>query len=113
MAVPVGAVGKLAKNIIPFMKKGALLTDTGSTKASVLKDVSPYLTDDIIWRPSNPLAGTEYSGPESCLCSLFEIRYWIILTVKSEEKHVARFEKFIKRLGAVSERMEAIIMTKF
>jgi len=107
MAVPVGSVGKLAKNIIPFMKKGALLTDTGSTKASVLKDVSPYLTDDIIWIPSHPLAGTEYSGPEAGFSSLFDNRYWIILPLKSEEKHVARFEKFIKRLGAVSERMEA------
>ena len=63
MAVPVGAVGAVAKTIVPHMQPGAALTDTGSTKRSVLRDVAPHLNDTIIWLPSHPLAGTEHSGP--------------------------------------------------
>ena len=48
LAVPVGAVGKIAEQIVPHMKSGAVLTDTGSTKRSVVHDVGPHLRDDII-----------------------------------------------------------------
>ena len=62
MAVPVGAVGAVAKTIVPHMKPGAVLTDTGSTKRSVLRDVAPHLNETIIWLPSHPLAGTNILG---------------------------------------------------
>ena len=51
LAVPVGAVGKIAERIMPNMKSGAVLTDTGSTKRSVVRDVAPHLRDYIIWLP--------------------------------------------------------------
>ncbi len=107
MAVPVGVVGSLAKQIIPSLKSGAVLTDTGSTKTSVIRDVAPHLRDDIIWLPSHPLAGTEHSGPSAGFESLFDGRYWIILPLDVEEVTVARFEKFIASLGSVTERMSA------
>ena len=73
MAVPVGAIGKLAEKIIPHMKSGAVLTDTGSTKSSVLRDVASHLREDIHWLPSHPLAGTEHSGPGAGFESLFDL----------------------------------------
>ena len=107
MAVPVGAIGALAGKIIPHMKPGAVLTDTGSTKASVLRDVAPHLRDDIVWLPSHPLAGTEYSGPEAGFASLFDKRYWLILPGDAASDEVARFDAFISGLGAVTEHMTA------
>jgi cyclohexadieny/prephenate dehydrogenase len=107
MAVPVGAIGALAGKIIPHMKPGAVLTDTGSTKASVLRDVAPHLRDDIVWLPSHPLAGTEYSGPEAGFASLFDKRYWLILPGDAASDEVARFGAFISGLGAVTEHMTA------
>jgi len=105
MAVPVGAVGSLAKQIIPSLKRGAVLTDTGSTKTSIIRDVAPYLRDDISWLPSHPLAGTEHSGPSAGFESLFDGRYWIVLPLEVEEATVVKFEKFITSLGSVTERM--------
>jgi cyclohexadieny/prephenate dehydrogenase len=105
LAVPVGAVGKIAKEIVPHMKSGAVLTDTGSTKRSVVRDVAPHLRDDIIWLPSHPLAGTEHSGPGAGFESLFDERYWIILPLDADEADIARFESFITGLGSVTERM--------
>ena len=105
MAVPVGAVSSLAKHIIPSLKRGAVLTDTGSTKTSIIRDVAPYLRDDISWLPSHPLAGTEHSGPSAGFESLFDGRYWIVLPLEVEEATVVKFEKFITSLGSVTERM--------
>ena len=105
LAVPVGAVGKIAEQIVPHMKSGAVLTDTGSTKRSVVHDVGPHLRDDIIWLPSHPLAGTEHSGPGAGFESLFDERYWIILPLDADEADIARFESFITGLGSVTERM--------
>ena len=105
LAVPVGAVGKIAEQIVPHMKSGAVLTDTGSTKRSVVRDVAPHLRDDIIWLPSHPLAGTEHSGPGAGFESLFDERYWIILPLDADEAAIVRFESFITGLGSVTERM--------
>lgn len=106
MAVPVGALGPLSEIIIPHMKAGATLTDTGSTKRSVLRDVAPHLSDHIHWLPSHPLAGTEHSGPAAGFAELFDGRYWIILPLEVPEDVVVPFEKFVTGLGAVCERME-------
>lgn len=107
MAVPVGVTGSLAEAIIPKMKPGAVLTDTGSTKRSVIRDVDPHVTDAIHWLPSHPLAGTEHSGPAAGFAELFDGRYWLVLPGDVPEEVVARFEGFVTGMGSVSERMDA------
>ena len=107
MAVPVGALGPLAAQIVPAMKPGAVLTDTGSTKRSVLRDVDPYISGDIHWIPSHPLAGTEHSGPAAGFAELFDGRYWLVLPREVPEDEVVRFESFVTGMGSVSERMDA------
>ena len=107
MAVPVGALGSLAADIIPAMKDGAVLTDTGSTKRSVIRDVAPHLQPHIHWLPSHPLAGTEHSGPAAGFADLFTGRYWLIISGEVPEEQVSRFDSFVTALGSVGERMEA------
>ena len=107
MAVPVGALGPLAAQIVPAMKPGAVLTDTGSTKRSVLSDVDPHISGDIHWIPSHPLAGTEHSGPAAGFAELFDGRYWLVLPREVPEDKVVRFESFVTGMGSVSERMDA------
>ena len=69
----------LAAKIIPAMKDGAVLTDTGSTKRSVIRDVAPHLQPHVHWLPSHPLAGTEHSGPAAGFADLFTGRYWLVI----------------------------------
>ena len=105
MAVPVGVVGMVAETIVSHMKPGAVLTDTGSTKRSVLRDVAPHINETIIWLPSHPLAGTEHSGPQAGIAHLFDGRYWIVLPLNVPEAAVLQFESFITGLGSIVERM--------
>ena len=76
---PVGSYGALAAEIAPALKPGAILTDVGSVKAAVVKDVGPYVPAGVHFIPGHPIAGTEQSGPESGFATLFANR-WCILT---------------------------------
>ncbi len=106
LAVPVGSMGEVAKEINPYVKKGAIITDTGSTKISVIKDVSPFIPDQAFYIPSHPLAGTEHSGPESGFSSLFKNRYWIIIS-NEKNANTKVLENFFIKLGAVVDYMKA------
>ncbi len=79
LATPIGAYGALAEVIAPGLKPGAIVTDVGSTKGSVIRDVAPHIPESVHFVPAHPIAGTEHSGPEAGFDSLFEDR-WCILT---------------------------------
>jgi cyclohexadieny/prephenate dehydrogenase len=79
LAVPVGAMKDIAAIVAPHMKDGAILTDTGSVKSSVVDMVLPKLPDHIHFVPAHPIAGTEHSGPLAGFPELFRNR-WAILT---------------------------------
>ncbi len=106
LAVPVGSMKTVAISIASSLKENAIVTDTGSTKSSVINDVNPYIPKSVNFIPSHPLAGTEYSGPKSGFSSLFENRYWLIICNK-ETDNTKKLAKFFKNLGAIVETVSA------
>ncbi|KGB20786.1 Cyclohexadienyl dehydrogenase [Acetobacter tropicalis] len=79
LCVPVGAMGPVAAQVLPAMRPGAILTEVGSTKVSVIEAITPYLRPDVPYVPAHPMAGTEFSGPDAGFATLFEKR-WCLLT---------------------------------
>jgi len=106
LAVPVGSMKLVANLIKSSLKAGAIVTDTGSTKSSVIKDVNPFMPKSINFIPSHPLAGTEYSGPKSGFGSLFENRYWLIIS-DQETNQTKKLAKFFENLGSIVETVSA------
>jgi len=106
LAVPVGSMKSVAKSITSSLKEGATVTDTGSTKKSVINDVNPYIPTSVNFIPSHPLAGTEYSGPKSGFSSLFENRYWLIINDK-ETGQTKKLANFFESLGSIVETVSA------
>ena len=102
LAVPVGSMKTVANLIAPFLKKNSIVTDTGSTKRSVIRDVNPHIPDNVHFIPSPPLAGTEYSGPKSGFSSLFENRYWLIVQDK-QTNETKKLINFLQKLGSIVE----------
>ena len=102
LAIPVGSMKSVANLIAPHLKPEALVTDTGSTKLSVIKDVMSFIPTNNYFIPSHPLAGTEYSGPRSGFSALFENRYWLIVCDK-ETKQTKELALFFKKLGSIVE----------
>lgn len=108
VCVPVGASGEVAKQIGPHLKAGAIVSDVGSVKASVIKAMAPHLPSAVHFIPGHPLAGTEHSGPDAGLVDLFQNR-WCVLT-PAETVDPAAVEKlmaFWRALGANVEAMSA------
>jgi cyclohexadieny/prephenate dehydrogenase len=105
---PVGTFGDLAAAIAPHMKPGAILSDVGSTKQSVIRDVAPLVPDHVHFVPAHPLAGTEYSGPDAGFATLFEGR-WCLLTPLpgTDEASIARVRCLWERMGSMVSSMEA------
>jgi cyclohexadieny/prephenate dehydrogenase len=107
LCAPVGAFADLAAAIAPHLTAGAVLTDVGSTKQSVIRDVGPLVPAGVHFVPAHPVAGTEYSGPDSGFTTLFEGR-WTLLTPPpgTDEAAVAKVEEFWRRCGSMVQRME-------
>ncbi|HEY0266906.1 MAG TPA: prephenate dehydrogenase/arogenate dehydrogenase family protein, partial [Rhizomicrobium sp.] len=78
LCAPVGAYTAIAQAIAPHLAKGAILSDVGSVKGAVIRDVAPFVPQDVHFIPAHPIAGTEFSGPEAGFASLFDGR-WAIL----------------------------------
>ena len=85
LCTPIGACGEIAKAIAPALKKGAILSDVGSVKSAVIRDVGPHVPNGVHFVPGHPIAGTEESGPQSGFAELFDGR-WCILTPADDPK---------------------------
>ncbi|PYD63125.1 prephenate/arogenate dehydrogenase family protein [Gluconacetobacter entanii] len=103
LCVPVGVIGTVAAQVAPAMKPGAILSEVGSTKVSVINAVLPALASrpDIAFVPAHPMAGTEYSGPDAGFHSLFENRWCLLLPLENTPADaVARISAMWEAMGA-------------
>jgi cyclohexadieny/prephenate dehydrogenase len=106
LCTPVGSYGALAEAIAPSLAPGATLSDVGSVKGAVVRDVAPHVPEGVHFIPGHPIAGTEHSGPEAGFAELFDGR-WCILTPLpgADEAAVARLKRFWEGCGASVETM--------
>lgn len=109
-ATPVCAFGELAKNIKPYVKQGAIITDTGSVKQYSLQEIEKHLNKETgaIIVGGHPVAGTEKSGPENGFASLFKGR-WCILTPdeNSTPEAIAKVTEMWEHCDMKVDTMEA------
>jgi cyclohexadieny/prephenate dehydrogenase len=106
LCTPVGAMAAVAQEIAPALAPGAIVSDVGSVKASVIAAVAPHLPEGAVFVPAHPIAGTEHSGPESGFAELFDDR-WCILTPPqgAPGRAVARLREFWEGMGAKVDEM--------
>jgi cyclohexadieny/prephenate dehydrogenase len=106
--VPVGASGEVAAAIGGVLKRGAIVSDVGSVKGSVIAQMKPHIPAGAHFVPAHPVAGTEYSGPDAGFAELFRNR-WCILTPPpdTDSDAVGRLGDFWRALGANVEVMNA------
>ncbi len=107
VSVPVGASGAVAAEIAASLKPGAIVTDVGSTKGSVIAQMKPHIPEGVHFIPGHPIAGTEYSGPDAGFIGLFKGR-WCILTPlpETDETAKAKLRTFWETLGSMVDDMD-------
>jgi len=106
LCIPVGACGAVAAEIASHLKPGAIVSDVGSVKGAVVKDMAPHLPAGVHFVPAHPVAGTEHSGPDSGFAELF-INRWCILTPPegTDPDAVEKLRAFWAAIGAKVEIM--------
>ena len=108
VCIPVGQCGAAAREIGPHLPPDAIVSDVGSVKAEVVRDMAPYLPANVHFVPAHPVAGTEHSGPDAGFAELFVGR-WCILTPPegTDAAAVERLKGFWSGLGANLATMSA------
>ena len=108
VCVPIGACGAVAQEIGPHLKPGAVVSDVGSVKGAIIRDMAPHIPRGVHFVPGHPVAGTEHSGPDAGFAELF-VNRWCILTPPkgTDAKAVERLSQFWKAFGANVEIMSA------
>jgi cyclohexadieny/prephenate dehydrogenase len=106
VSVPVGSSGAVAAAIGAHLKPGAIVSDVGSVKADVVRQMAPHLPDHVHFVPAHPVAGTEHSGPDAGFAELFDNR-WCIVTppAGADETAVTKLVAFWKACGSKVETM--------
>jgi cyclohexadieny/prephenate dehydrogenase len=108
ICIPVGRSGPVTAQIAGALAPGAILSDVGSVKSSVLRDMAPHVPAGVHLVPAHPVAGTEHSGPDAGFAELF-VNRWCILTPPpgADRAAVERLAAFWRRLGANVDTMAA------
>ncbi len=106
VCIPVGACGAIAQEIGSHLAPGAIISDVGSVKGAVVRDMRPHLPEHVRFVPAHPVAGTEYSGPDAGFAELF-VNRWCILTPPdgTDAEATEKLAAFWRLLGANVETM--------
>ncbi len=106
LGVPVGANRAAVAALRPALAPGTIVTDVGSVKQAVIRDVVPLLPEGVVFVPGHPIAGTEHSGPESGFAELFDGR-WCALT-PADGTDEAAVERVAALWRAVGSRVDVM-----
>ena len=101
IATPVKTIIDLLSKIDPFLKKGCLVTDTGSTKAKIVETANQVLSPDVHFIGGHPMAGSEKYGIDSANSHLFQEKTYILTPdKKSNLINMKKIFSLIKMINA-------------
>ena len=108
VATPISAYAEIGRRIGPVLQPGAILTDVGSVKEAVIRDLGPHVPAGVQFVPGHPVAGTEHSGPEAGFAELFRDRWCILIPLpETAPAAVAKVGQMWEAAGMRVVTMEA------
>ena len=101
LCTPVGAMPALAQSFLPSLKPETIVTDVGSVKASIHRQMAPLAEGRFRWLGSHPMAGAEKMGVAAARADLFVGAVGVVTpTRKSNPGAVRIVEQLWKSVGA-------------
>jgi prephenate dehydrogenase len=108
LAVPVQAARKILEEGSPHFAENAIVTDTCSTKADILRWAAEFLPEGVNFVGGHPMAGREASGPRAASPDLFHDAAWAITpSPRADEAAVGTVLGMVEALGAVPLYIDA------
>jgi cyclohexadieny/prephenate dehydrogenase len=107
VCAPLGAYAGIGQGLRQHLKPGAILSDVGSVKQAVIRDLGPAVPDGVHFIPGHPIAGTEHSGPEAGFAELFDGRWAVLTPVPgTDPAALGKLRSFWEAMGSHVEVME-------
>ncbi len=102
LCTPLAQMPPVTEQMLPAIKPGAIITDVGSVKGSLIRELEPLVTSvDAHFVGSHPMAGAEKMGVSAARADLFEESVCVITpTADSESTAVGQVEEFWRAVGA-------------
>ena len=102
LCTPLAQMRSLVIQMLPALKRGAIVTDVGSVKGSVVKDVESLVGKvGAHFVGGHPMAGGEKSGVLASRADLFDAAICVITPTKRTNRlALSKVETFWKSLGA-------------
>jgi prephenate dehydrogenase len=108
LAVPVRAMAAVATACAPALRRGAVISDVGSVKATVVRDIEAVLPAGVAFVGAHPIAGTEDSGAAAARADLFRGSRCIVTPGQtSTAAAVAKIRALWEGVGMQVSEMEA------
>lgn len=107
LAVPVSEIVNLLERVGEALRPGAVVTDVGSTKRSVV-DAMAGLPEHVRAVGGHPMTGSTASGPRAARADLFRKAKWaLVASARTDEGAMARVERLVRAVGARPVRVSA------
>jgi prephenate dehydrogenase len=102
LCTPLSRMRELSEAMIPALKPGAIVTDVGSVKASVVQELEPiFAKANVHFIGSHPMAGGEKIGVQFSKANLFQDAVCVVTpTTKSDSQALETVENFWKAIGS-------------
>jgi len=99
LALPIEVISDYFKRIVPFLKKGAVVFDLGSSKGVIEKNIKKHLSQKVNFVGCHPLCGSEKSGAEFSTKDLYQNEVCLI-TSSPKNKATKEVKKIWEEIGS-------------
>lgn len=101
LATPIQTILTLISTLGGHLKRGCIVTDVGSTKATIVQAAQKHFPSHVLFVGSHPLAGSEKKGIEFSTASLFEQSHCLLTpTDKTNKGALEKVSEFWTKVGA-------------
>lgn len=102
ICTPLSSILDVIAKILPHIRRGCIITDTCSVKASIVYRVASLLNDRAIFIGGHPMAGTERSGYYAGSSRLLENAYYVLTPSTScSRQALDNLSSLIRSIGAI------------
>jgi prephenate dehydrogenase len=101
-ATPVGMFVDLAKKVLSSLKQGAIVTDVGSVKGKLVRDMDALMPDNVYFVGGHPIAGGDRSGIDTAAADIFHGAQCILTpTTYTHNNALEKVHEIWKTFGSI------------
>lgn len=107
ICTPVNLIIPKVKEVAPFLKRGAIVTDVGSSKSEIVSQAEKLMPKGTYFVGGHPMAGKEQVKLQAAELDLLKDRVYVLTeTSKTSKKALEKMEEIVKLIGSKVVKMD-------